>query len=99
MATYLLKHRYRDCVIVPFVGISCNIEFFADKDERYVITADRQTAKVVSCDVKNIFDIEDKIQSDYNMTIEAFLKRWHDADNDFQSLQMVILTLQKTTQE
>lgn len=94
MGTYNLKHRYRSEVVVPYVGIQSNVAFLGDEDP-YVITADGIRCKVVKCEYKNIFEIENKIRTDYNMDILSFLRRWYETDNDMQSLEMMIMTLQK----
>lgn len=95
MATYLLKHRYRECVIVPYVGISNNALFFVDKGDKYVITADNIRCKVVDVDYKHVFELEKEIQDNYKLDVLSFLKKWYDADNNMQSMEMVILKLEK----
>lgn len=95
MATYQLKHRYREQVIVPYVGISNNGYFFVDEDDKYVFTADNVRCLVVDCQYRHIFELEKEIKEQYNMDILSFLKRWYDTDNNMQSMEMVILKLKK----
>lgn len=95
MATYQLKHRYRENVIVPYVGIANNCQFFMDNENKYVITADGVKCIVESCEYKHIFELEEKIENDYKMDILSFLKRWYNTDKRMQSMEMVILKLKK----
>lgn len=95
MATYQLKHRYRENVIVPYVGIANNCQFFMDNENKYVITADGVKCIVESCEYKHIFELEEKIKNDYKMDILSFLKRWYNTDKRMQSMEMVILKLKK----
>lgn len=95
MATYQLKHRYRENVIVPYVGIGNNCQFFMDDEDKYVVTADGVKCIVESCEYKHIFELEEKIENDYKMDILSFLKRWYNTDKRMQSMEMVILKLKK----
>lgn len=95
MATYQLKHRYRESVIVPYVGVYPNGVFFVDKEDIYVITADNIRCKVVDVDYKHVLELEDEIREQYKMDILSFLKRWYDADKNMQSMEMIILKLKK----
>lgn len=93
--TYSLKHRYRPEVIVPYVAISNNSIFFIDKDKKEVITADGVRCEVESVEYKHVFELEEKIRTDYKMDIISFLKRWYDMDSNMQSMEMVVLKLKK----
>lgn len=95
MATYQLKHRYRENIIVPYVGIGNNCQFFMDNEDKYVITADGVKCIVESCEYTHIFELEEKIKNDYKMDILSFLKRWYNTDKRMQSMEMVILKLKK----
>lgn len=95
MATYQLKHRYRENIIVPYVGIGNNCQFFMDNEDKYVVTADDVKCIVESCEYKHIFELEEKIKNDYKMDILSFLKRWYNTDKRMQSMEMVILKLKK----
>lgn len=95
MATYRLKHRYREEVIVPYVGIEQNAKFLVDKEDKFVYTADGIRCKVESCDYIHILDLEEKIKNGYNMDITSFLKRWYDTDKRMQSMEMIVLKLNK----
>lgn len=95
MATYQLKHRYREEVVVPYVAIVNNCQFFMDKEDKYVVTADGVRCIVDSCEYKHIFELEERIKNDYKMDILSFLKRWYNTDKRMQSMEMVILKLKK----
>lgn len=95
MATYQLKHRYREEVVVPYVAIGDNCQFFMDNEVKYIITADGVKCIVESCEYKHIFELEEKIKNDYKMDILSFLKRWYDTDKNMQSMEMVVLKLKK----
>lgn len=95
MATYQLKHRYREEVVVPYVAIRNNCQFFSDNSDKFVITADGIRCLVSDCEYKHIFELEEKIKTDYKMDTMSFLKRWYDMDKNMQSMEMVVLKLKK----
>ena len=95
MATYQLKHRYREEVVVPYVAIGDNCQFILDEGDRYVYTADGMRCLVEKCEYKHIFELEGKIKEDYKLDLLSFLKRWYDMDSNMQSMEMVVLKLKK----
>ena len=95
MATYQLKHRYREQVIVPYVGISNNALFFVDKDDRYMYTADNVRCLVTNVEYNHVFELEKEIKDNYKLDVLSFLKKWYEADKNMQSMEMVVLKLKK----
>lgn len=95
MATYQLKHRFRELVIVPYIAIGGCWFFIDDNSQKKVITADNHLCKVVECEYKHIFEIEEMIQEHYKMDIISYLKKWYEMDKNMHSLEMVILKLEK----
>lgn len=95
MATYQLKHRYREEVVVPYVAIRDNCQFFMDNEDKYVITADNVRCLVVDVEYKHVFELEKEIQDNYKLDVLSFLKRWYDMDKNMQSMEMIILKLKK----
>lgn len=95
---YYINHRFKDVVILPFVGLHPNIDFVCQPDndtERIVTTADGVRCNVVNWSCKNILEIEDKIRELYNIDVITFLKKWYSVDNAMQSLYMFVLELKK----
>lgn len=94
MKKYHLNHRYRDFLIVPYIGITNNIDFLQD-DERIVITNDKVEAEVVSCKIKNFFSVLDLIEKHYKMQPFDWLQTWYNVNKTLQSLDVLLITLKK----
>lgn len=96
MNEYHINHRYRDVIIIPYVGIDKSLTFMLDKSEKYILTADGARAKVVSWEEKHILDLEDKVQELYGIDILRYLKKWHKATNgNMDSMHFLIIKLKK----
>lgn len=94
--TSYINHRYREELIVPYVGIDNNISFLLSKGKRKVVTADGFTCEVIECQEKHICELEDKIKELYNgMNCWEFLKRWWSTKKSMDSLHFVYLKLKK----
>ena len=94
MKKYYLNHRYRDFLIVPYIGISNNIEFLQDND-RIDITNDKVEAEVVSCTINHFFSVLDLIEEHYKMPPFDWLKTWYNLNKNLQSLDVLLITLKK----
>lgn len=90
-----INHKYREEIILPYVGISNNLDFLMCKGERNVVTADGFTCKVVECEEKHICELESKIRELYGMDCWSFIKRWYSVKNTMDSFHFVVLKLQK----
>lgn len=96
MNEYHINHRYRDVIIIPYVGIDKSLTFMLDKSEKYILTADGARAKVVSWEEKHICELEDEIQRLYNMDCWNYIKRWFKATKgSMDSMHFLILKLKK----
>ena len=92
---YFINHRYKEHLIIPYVGINDNCRFFFDKEERYVITSDHIRCKVVNCKEKHICDLEDEIRKIYNLDVWSFIKKWYKACPYMDSMHFIVLDLKK----
>lgn len=95
MATYNVLHSYKETIIVPYVGIKSNIDFLFDKEDRFLLTRDNITCKVVSCVEKNILELEDDIKTLYGCDLLTWMRKWHNAHKYFNSLEVLVITLKK----
>lgn len=92
---YKVAHKYKPKMIIPFVGISDNIGFLLSKDVCEVLTADNVKCKVVDIYEKHICLLEDEIRKVYGIEPWAFLQKWYNAYDYMQSMNFVVLTLEK----
>lgn len=92
---YYINHRYKEHIIVPYVGIRNNIDFFLDKGDKHVITSDHIRCKVVNCKEKHICELEDEIRETYKIDAWTFLKKWHKWHPNMDSMHFVVLDLKK----
>ena len=92
---YFINHRFKEHLIIPYVGISNNIDFFLDKGGKHVITSDHIRCKVVNCKEKHICELEDEIRKVYNLDAWTFIKKWHKACPYMDSMHFLVLDLKK----
>lgn len=90
-----VNHRFREEMILPYVGISPNIAFLMACGERYVTTSDGIHCKVVECVEKHICELEDKIRSIYGIEPYDFIKRWYTTCKAMDSMTFVHVKLKK----
>lgn len=90
-----VNHRFREEMILPYVGISPNIAFLMACGERYVTTSDGIHCKVVECVEKHICELEDKISTLYGIEPYDFIKRWYKTCKAMDSMTFVNIKLKK----
>lgn len=90
-----VNHKYREEMIVPFIGIADNISFMLSKGERYVITSDNVRCKVMECKEEHICELEGKINEIYGVDCWTFIRRWYQTKKNMDSLHFVHLKLKK----
>lgn len=92
---HAITHSFKEELIVPYVGIEKNIEFFLGKGKKQVVTADGILANVISIEEKHICDHEDDITRIYGISPWEFIKRWHKANVGADSMIFAKLKLKK----
>lgn len=97
---HALRHSYKPQVLVPIVAITHNIDFIFNRcGTRYVTTADNIKCIVESSEEKHICECEDLIRQLYNCDPWAYLKRWHKAIPNMQSMEFMLISLKKIENE
>lgn len=92
---HAITHSFKEELIVPYIGIEKNIEFFLGKGAKQVVTADGILANVKSIEEKHICDLEDDITRIYGISPWEFIKRWHGANMGADSMIFAKLKLEK----
>jgi hypothetical protein len=59
---HAINHRFKEEVIIPFVGISSNIDFIMSKGEKIIRCADGVEAKVTEWKDCHVCELEKDIQ-------------------------------------
>ena len=93
--TYNIAHRFQEEVIVPLLAIQNNCSFVMTQGERYLLFADKITAKVVSWEDKNIVLLEEDIKRLYNLYAWSFLKKWYRVYPQMTSLDFLHIKVGK----
>ena len=93
--TYNIAHRFQKEVIVPLLAIQNNCSFVMTQGERYLLFADKITAKVVSWEDKNIVLLEEDIKRLYNLDAWSFLKKWYGIYPQMTSLDFLHIKVGK----
>lgn len=92
---YRIRHTYKPKIIIPVNGISDNLDFLLDKEERIVVTSDNVECKVLNVEEKHLCELESEIQSIYNCDAWSWVKRWYKIDNWVSDLRVIIMDLEK----
>lgn len=92
---HAITHSFKEELIVPYIGIEKNIEFFLGKGKKQVVTADGILANVISIEEKHICDYEDDITRIYGISPWEFIKRWYSANIGADSMVFAKLKLEK----
>ena len=90
-----VNHRFREEMILPYVGISPNIAFLMACGERWVTTTDGFHCKVVEYEEKHVCELEDKIRSLYGIEPYDFIKRWYKTCKAMDSMTFVHIKIKK----
>lgn len=93
--TYNIAHRFQEEVIVPLLAIQNNCSFVMTQGERYLLFADKITAKVVSWEDKNIVEFEEDIKRLYSLDAWSFLKKWYGVYPQMTSLDFLHIKVGK----
>ena len=92
---YHVTHKYKEEIIIPYIGILDNVSYLSDKGERYSIFADGVKAKVVESYEKHICELEDDIKIMYGCDCFTFIKKWYNAYPMMQSMFFVVIKVRK----
>lgn len=92
---HAINHRYRDELLVPYIGIENNVQFFLSKGDKSVVTSDGITAKVLEMKERHLCTLEEDIQRIYGISPWYFITRWYNADKRIDSMIFVHLKLSK----
>lgn len=92
---HYVNHKFKERMILPFVGISNNINFIMSNGEHYVTTSDNIRCKVVNWSEKHICDLEEDIQKLYGIGAWQFVKRWYSYHPQMDSMHFLVIDLKK----
>lgn len=93
--THHINHRYKDEVIIPFVGVSSNVDFVMSNGDKRIICADGVEAKVVEWKDCHICTLEEDIKRIYGIDAWAFVKRWWQTEKRMDSMTFIKMKLEK----
>ena len=92
---YYIKHKFREKIVVPYVGIYPNIFSLSDIVGKTAVTSDHKQCIIVKLEEVHICEAEGIIYKLYNMTIGEYLLKWYKIDKAMQSMYMYVITLKK----
>ena len=93
--THSINHRFKEEVVVPFVGITDNVNFIMSKGDKIVYCADGTHAKVIDWSDCHICTLEDDIQRIYGIDTWPFIKRWYSSEKRMDSMTFIKMKLKK----
>lgn len=93
--THSINHRFKECVIVPFVGLTNNIDFVMSKGEKEIVCADGVAAKVLEWKEVHICELEKDIQEIYGISPWQFVCRWYNSEKRMDSMHFIKMKLEK----
>lgn len=92
---YKINHRFKEEVIIPYMGLSNNIQFFCDKGEKQILCSDGTLCDLKFFEEKKLFEFEDDIRRLYNLDAYTFLKKWYGVSKYIDSLWFLRMRLKK----
>lgn len=97
---FYINCKFRDECIVPLLAVSPNYELLTTPEQlRFgakMLTNDGIIAKIASCEVRDIFSLEDDIKRLYNVDCWKYLSMWNKAcDGQLNSLTLFHIHLTK----
>lgn len=90
-----VNHKFKEVMILPFAGITNNVDLIMSNGEHYVTTSDNIRCKVVNWSEKHICELEEEIQKLYGIDAWSFVKRWYKAAPRMDSMHFLVLNLTK----
>jgi hypothetical protein len=81
---HLVKHKWRNEIIVPYLAVQNNVTFMCDNGEKHIITADQKKALVLEKKEYHMCELEDTVKRLYGMEVWPFVLRWY--NNGFKYL-------------
>lgn len=100
MEKYYINCRFREECIVPLLAVRPNYELWeTPQQKRFGLklqTNDGIVAKITSCEVKDIFSLEEDIKRLYNVDPWKYLNMWNKAcEGQLNSLTLFHIHLTK----
>lgn len=92
---HAINHRFREELIVPFVGITNNVNFIMSKGEKTIVCADGIKAKLLDWKDLHICELENDIQDMYGISAWDFVKRWFKTEKRMNSMTFIKMKLQR----
>ena len=92
---HTINHRYRDELLVPYIGIENNVQFFLSKGDKSVVTSDGIMAKVLEMEECHLCTLGEDIQRIYGISPWNFITKWYNADERIDSMIFVHLKLSR----
>lgn len=92
---HAINHRFREELIVPFVGITNNVNFIMSKGEKTIMCADGIKARLLDWKDLHICELENDIQDMYGISAWDFVKRWFKTEKRMNSMTFIKMKLQR----
>ena len=92
---YYIKHKFREKIVVPYVGIYPNIFSLSAIVGKTAVTSDHKQCTIVKVEEVHICEAEGIIYKLYNMNIGEYLLKWYKIDKAMQSMFVYVITLKK----
>lgn len=100
MEDIYVNHKYRDEIIIPFLGLTPNFDFslLSDKEKegKIVKTRDGVRARITKCSTTTIFSLEMDIRRIYGVSVWEYLCKWNEAcEGQLTSLYLWNISLER----
>ena len=92
---YFIKHRFKEQIVIPYVGIYPNIFRLDEIVGKNAMTSDHKECTIAKVEEVHICEVEGIIYKLYNMTIGEYLLKWYKIDKAMQSMYMYVITLKQ----
>ena len=92
---HAINHRFREEVIVPFIGLTQNIDFCMSKGDKIIRCADEVKTKIIEWKDVHICELEKDIQELYHIDAWSFMKRWWTTEKRMDSMTFIKMKLEK----
>lgn len=90
-----VNNKFKEVMILPFAGITNNVDLIMSKGEHYVTTSDNIRCKIANWTEKHICDLEEDIQNLYGIDAWRFINRWYSYHPSMDSMHFLVLNLTK----
>lgn len=91
---YYIRHKFKEDIIIPYVGLYPNIDFLNDNDA-YAYYKDGVRAKIISAKEIHICLLESEIKAIYGLDVWSYIKKWYAFDKSMQTMYFLKIKAKK----